>query len=71
MGNRLIRPTMDCSKRYGERMILKEILILTPKDFLEVEIGTIEPTWEENLIGTHTYSQNEDYIAYDGAQPTD
>ena len=71
MGNRLIRPTMDCSKHYGERMILKEILLLTPNKFIETEIGTIDPTWAPNLHGTHTFSQNDDYVVYDGETAID
>ena len=63
---RLIRPTMDCSKTYGRSMILKEILTLSTKYFIEVEIATIEPTWAPGLIGTHTYCLSDDYVVYDG-----
>ena len=64
--NRLIRPNMDCRKGYGRSMILKEILTLTPTTFLEKEIAYIEPVWAPNLDGTHSYSQNEDFVVYDG-----
>ena len=63
---RLIRPTMDCSERYGRAMILKEIVLLTTTEFVEKELAYIEPDWAPNLDGTHTYSQNEDFIVYDG-----
>ena len=63
---RLIRPTMDCTRSYGRSMILKEITLLSPTHFEEQEIARIEPTWAPHLSGTHTYCQNEDYVAYDG-----
>jgi hypothetical protein len=63
---RMIRPTMDCSQRYGKSMILKEIVLLTPEEFIEKEFALIEPTWAPGLVGTHTYCQGEDYLVYDG-----
>lgn len=65
-GDRLMRPTMDCRQGYGRSMILKEILRLDPLHFVEKECETIEPTWAPGLDGTHSYSQNEDFIVYDG-----
>ena len=62
----LIRPVMDCKGMYGRAMILKEIVQLDPKHFIEKEIARIEPNWAPHLIGTHTYSQNEEYVVYDG-----
>jgi hypothetical protein len=65
-GDRLIRPTMDCTKGYGRSMILKEIVLLTPECFLEKEIAHIHPTWASRLNGTHSYCQNQDLVVYDG-----
>lgn len=63
---RMIRPTMDCRQAYGKSMILKEIVLLDPHQFVEKEIANIEPNWAPRLDGTHTYCKNEDYVAYDG-----
>lgn len=63
---RLIRPTMNNSKGYGRSIILKEIVHLDPHIFREQEYARIEPTWAEDLEGTHTFSPGEDFIAYDG-----
>ncbi len=65
-GGRLIRPTMDCRGGYGKSMILKEILVLDPYRFQERELFYIGPNWAPHLDGTHTYSQNEDFVVYDG-----
>lgn len=64
--HRLIRPTMDCSRGYGQSMILKEILLLDPLHFEERSIAYIKPDWAPALDGTHTYCQNEDLIVVDG-----
>jgi hypothetical protein len=63
---RLIRPTMDCRESYGRAVILKEIVLLDPHQFVEREIALLEPNWAPNLDGTHTYCQNEDFVVYDG-----
>ena len=47
-------------------MILKEIITLTPSEFIEKDIYTIEPTWAPHLNGTHTFNVNEDLVVYDG-----
>jgi hypothetical protein len=61
-----IRPTMDCSIRYGRSMVLKEIICLTTKSFEEREVAYIEPNWAPSLIGTHTYNISNFHIVYDG-----
>lgn len=66
LNGRLIRPTMDCKEEYGKSMILKEIIVLNPREFIEQDIGYIQPNWAPFLDGTHSYSQNEDYVVYDG-----
>lgn len=63
---KLIRPTMDCRQRYGRAVILKEIVLLTKKEFIEKELATIEPNWAPNLVGTHTYCLQHDRLVYDG-----
>jgi len=70
-GGHLIRPVMDCSKVYGGSMTLNRIEKLTPKEFREKPIAYIYPTWAQNLDGTHTYNQNEDFVVYDGRRTID
>lgn len=40
---RLLRPAQDCTGRYGRRVIVNEILALSPTDFAERELATIDP----------------------------
>lgn len=65
-GDHMIRPTMDCSIRYGRSIVFKEILILTTTQFVEKEVGSIEPNWAPGLVGSHTYCENEEFVVYDG-----
>lgn len=67
----MVRPTMDCRIRYGRSMVLKEIILLTPTEFIEKEVAFIEPNWAPGLEGTHTYCQNEDFVVYDGERVID
>jgi hypothetical protein len=52
---RLFRPVQDCSESYGRRIRVREIVRLTRDDFAERPMHTIEPVWEPNLDGVHTY----------------
>jgi len=62
---KLIRPTQDCSKCYGHALILKEVT-LTPNKYTEKVFKRIEPDWMPNLIGTHTFNFDNDYVYIDG-----
>ena len=53
---RLIRPSQDNSHRYGGRLILNRVDILTPIDFSESAIGVVEPRAVGRRHGLHTLS---------------
>jgi hypothetical protein len=53
---RLIRPSQDCSWRYGSAIVLNEVTTLTPDDYAEVELGRIDPKWGKGNLGSHTYN---------------
>lgn len=67
-GDRLIRPSQDCSLRYGHRIVLNEVLELGARRYRERPIATIEPTWSPGLIATHTISRSNRWQALDGAR---
>jgi len=64
-GNKIIRPTQDCSKCYGHALVFKEIE-LTSFGYQESVFGRIEPTWYPGLIGTHTFNFDDEYVYVDG-----
>jgi hypothetical protein len=55
VAGRLLRPVQDCGENYGRRIRIQEVLELTASSYREQSVGTIEPDWEPNLKGTHTY----------------
>lgn len=64
----LLRPVQDCGKYYGRRIHVKKILELSPEVYREVQLCSIEPDWEEGLLGTHTYSYCDGIEVLDGVK---
>ena len=56
-GDKLLRPSQDCSKRYGYSFAINEIVKLTPDEYEERPLVTVEPTWAAGLRTTHTYNR--------------
>lgn len=56
-GGRLIRPSQDARWRYGYAFGLNEIVTLTPEDYEERPLLTVEPDWSPGLRGCHTYNR--------------
>jgi hypothetical protein len=63
---RLIRPSQDCSWRYGSAIVLNEVTTLTGDDYAEVELGRIDPKWGKGNLGSHTYNFDGDIEVVDG-----
>ena len=51
---KLIRPSQDCSKRYGYGIRLNEIKVLNEYEYVEDEIDFIDPGWESKVEAVHT-----------------
>jgi hypothetical protein len=62
----LIRPSQDCSKRYGAGLSLNRIDVLSTTDYREVPIGYVSAEWHTGNLGTHTFNQNESFQVVDG-----
>lgn len=68
ISGRIFRPVQDCGEKYGRRIYVNEILELNPDAYREVRLGSIEPDWENGLLGTHTYSYSDGIEVLDGAK---
>ncbi len=66
MGGKLIRPSQDCSVRYGYAMQMSEVEVLSPQEYRERALFRIEPDWMPGLIGTHTINSNDAVEVIDG-----
>jgi len=63
---RLLRPTQDCSVRYGYGIAINEITRLTTTEFEERRVDFIAPSWRRGLLGTHTLNSNGLFEVVDG-----
>lgn len=63
----LYRPTQDCSETYGRRIIVCRIDKLTPEEFIETPVKTIDPLPRSPFNkGLHTLSSVGRYTLVDG-----
>jgi len=63
----LFRPAQDCSKSYGERVIINRVTKLTPTEFVEESAVVVEPFRESPYPkGIHTISGLKDLTLIDG-----
>jgi len=62
----LIRPAQDCSRRYGEDVVFRHVMQLTPEVFAERDIGRIPGNWLPGNLGTHTYDRDSMFEVVDG-----
>jgi hypothetical protein len=63
---KLIRPSQDCSFRYGYALNFSEVLVLSVSEYKEMPIGRIEPDWSPGSICTHTYNRTDEFEVLDG-----
>jgi hypothetical protein len=61
----LIRPGQDCSRRYGEAIVLNRVEVLSQTEYRERPIGRIDADWMPGLSGTHTYTFDSRYECLD------
>jgi hypothetical protein len=67
----LYRPAQDCSKTYGWRVVLNQVTRLTPREFEEQPVTTIEPYADsEYPHGIHTISAAGGVTLVDGKRLT-
>lgn len=69
-GERLIRPSQDCSGSYGRRMVFNEITMLNEREYAERPGAVIDTQTAPNMIGTHSYARLGDILVIDGCVPT-
>ena len=59
LNGKLIRPSQDCSSRYGAGIRFNEIIKISPEEYLEREIDNLHPDWDKFVKGTHTVNFEE------------
>ena len=54
VGNDLLRPSQDCSVKYGYGMTMHKIHVMNENEYIEEEIHKIHPTWDPAITAVHT-----------------
>jgi hypothetical protein len=67
-GEKLIRPSQDCSVRYGYAIVLNWVLKLTPDEYEEQVEEVILPDWMPGIFATHTLNAVEGVEAIDATR---
>ena len=67
-GPDLIRPAQDCSTRYGRAVVFQRIVAMNEHEYREETVGTMEPVWTADILGTHTYNVDDRYEVVDGVR---
>jgi hypothetical protein len=62
----LVRPSQDCSRRYGFATVLNRIDVLSETEYRETPMSRIEPGWLPGNQGTHTYARDGTFEVVDG-----
>lgn len=64
---RLIRPSQNCSGRYGASVVFNEVEVLTAGDYRERPCGSLRPGWAARPnLAAHTYTFGGEWEATDG-----
>jgi len=53
---KIIRPSQNCFKIYGNSISFNEIIKLNEKEYEEKQIESFSTYWDKNLIGLHTFN---------------
>jgi hypothetical protein len=61
----LIRPGQDCSRRYGEAVVLHRVDVLSTTEYRETPVGRIDADWMPGIEATHTYTFDSGYECLD------
>jgi hypothetical protein len=62
---KLIRPSQDCSVRYGYALVWNQVEVLSTTDYRERPVGRLDPSWLRGALCTHTYTSNGEWEAVD------
>jgi hypothetical protein len=67
VGRRLLRPSQDCSHRYGEALVINEIVRLTPQEYGERPVMRLTPAdlGAHGAVACHHVDHTEHYVLVD------
>gem|GEM_PF-1564730 len=67
-GEKLLRPSQDCSVCYGYGLNFNEVIVLNQKDYSEALLEKITPFQQKDYHAIHSYDVNDEYEVIDMAR---
>jgi hypothetical protein len=64
-GDKIIRPSQDCSVRYGKGFGFNNVTKLTETEYEETSEDSFEPVWDKKLKGAHTFNFDKNFTVID------
>jgi hypothetical protein len=64
--DKIYRPSQNNSGIYGRAFNINQILKLSKTEYIEDPVSVIEPKWDKNIKGTHTFNFNDNITVIDG-----
>lgn len=58
INDQIIRPSQNCSKRYGYGINFQSIMNINEDSYLENNMKSTLPNWASEVIGTHTFNHS-------------
>jgi hypothetical protein len=68
--DKIYRPSQNCSNHYGYGLKINRIDILTEKSYSETIVDSINPDWDPEIKGIHTFSTSNKLTIVDGLRKT-
>jgi hypothetical protein len=66
LDGRLVRPSQDCSVRYGGAVVFNELRMVDDEDWEGRPFLRVGPTWHAGSLASHTYNFTRSYDVVDG-----
>ena len=60
------RPSQNCSVRYGYGLKINQITELSETNYQEQHVVSVEPLWQDDIDGIHSYSHDQGLTVADG-----
>ena len=64
--NKIIRPSQDCTRKYGFGFHLNEIIQLSTMNYEEKSVLHVRPDWDPQLHRTHSFAYQTGWTVIDG-----
>jgi hypothetical protein len=62
----LVRPSQDCSLRYGAAVVLNRVTTMSETKYQEEPLGKLSNRWLADNLGSHTFNSSEHFEVIDG-----